>query len=480
MKHRHLLTLATLAVGATLAPVAKAEFDPSRVPADSKWVVYADFAALRETELGQQLIARVPMAEEFAAESPVRPDIGKIIDAIGSITGFGSLQIVPGQEADMTGALVIEGTADLRKIAEGLMAHATLSNPDEAVELTGLPIEAYQMHGEIVVGFPEEPIILVGRSPDKLTEALSLYRGQGKSIASGKHALTELLPGNQPFYIYAASLVPSEAIGGGENTPQARVLQMTKSAAVTLGESGEDLVAQATLQAADNSVAERLVKILNGLTAMLSLAESDDADLTAFLNSVRIQRDDTRVSLRLAYPTARLVQMFEETVMRPQVYEENKEQVAAGEPAPSEVKLEVEGEALLHWTGSGLRNSEGEAETEYAFITSDPVDLAAGARLIVTGEQHEGELARVDYIELLPVDGGDAIRYEAEFMRLRRYRIEERDSASGGELVRLEGGRGTAQLMFHGPAGSYRVRVCYIDEIDGISPFALSVVAPTS
>ncbi len=470
--------MAALAVGSWLAPVAQAEFNPAQIPADSKWVVYADFNALRETDMGQQLISMVPVMDSLPEGTPIQPNIGKILNAIGSVTGFGSLALTP-DNADVTGALVIEGTPELRKIAEGLIAHATVSNPETVVELTNLPIEAYQLHGEIVIGFPEEPIMLVGRSPDKLVEALNLFRGRGASLASGKHPLSSLLPGRDvPYYIYAASVVPSEALGAGDNTPQARVLQMTQSASVTLGEDDQNLVARATLESKDKALAEKLVKILNGLTAMLSLAESSDQDLTAFINSVRIGRQDQRVSLQMAYPTERLAAMLKEQVGNMQ-HEAQESAATSDEPAAAP-ELEVTGEVLARWTADAMLGSDTPSPDNISRFTTEPVELKVGSILVVTGARHDGEHARVDYLELIPVDGGETVRYEAEFMRLGNYSIEGFRGASGGELIRVNQGRGEAQLRFHGPAGAYRVRVAYVDETDGQAPFALSIIQPAN
>ncbi len=481
MKRRTLLTLAALTAGSWLTPAAHAELNPALVPADAKWVVYADLAALRESTLGQQIIDRLPIAESMAEASPLQPNIGKILDAVGSITGFGNLQLST-DNADMTGALIIEGTTDLRKIAEGLVAHATVSAPDQFVEVEGLPIETYRMENEIFIGFPSEPIVLVSRSQDMLLQSLDLYRGKGASLAAGRHALTSLLPAQGKYYLYAASQVPSEAIGGGENTPQARVLQMTQAASVVLGEQGENLIASATLESKDNALAEKLVRILNGLTAMLSLAESSDADLMAFIQSVSIRRDDRRVAVQMAYPTERLAAMLQEQMHN---MEEHAQQAEA---ARSEAPVDdtrahignVDGEAIADWHADADLGSDAISAENFALFTSEPVALSAGSIVVLSSIAHNGEHARVDYIDLIPATGGESTRYEAEFMRLANYRIEESEHASGGELISSHGGPAKAQLRFHGPAGSYRLRVRYVDETDGVSAFALSHLAPAN
>ena len=476
MKARSLLPLASLALLATLSPAARAELNPAHVPADAKWVVYADLGALRQTALGEQLIARIPVAENLPENSPIRPDIAKILETVGSITAFGDT-LTP-NSAEMNGALIIEGKAEMRTIAEALIAQFSVSHPEVCVELTGLGIEAHQIHGEIVIGLPAEPIVLVSRSADKMLEALELYRGRGASLAKGAHALTGLLPDRDvPYTIHAASIVPSEAIGGGENTPQARVLQMTQAAAVSLGEAEGNLVARATLESKDDALADKLVRILNGLTAMLSLAESSNADLTAFISSVQVKRVDRTVSLRMSYPTARLVTMFEEQMAQMAQHQSPSEDAPAAPEAPAQPKQrDVQGEAFPTWMADAKLGSDGVSGGNFALYTSDPVDLTVGDRITITSERDQGEHARVDFIELLPVGGGDGVRYEAEFMRLSNYSIERSEFASENELIKVGDGLGTAQLRFNGTPGSYRVRVSYVDETDGNATFNLSLV----
>ena len=66
---------------------------------------------------------------------------------------------------------------------------------------------------------------------------------------------------------------------------------------------------------------------------------------------------------------------------------------------------------------------------------------------------------------------GDPIRLEAEDMTLDGYRIEGNGGASGQELISFVRGQanetGSASTTFNGPAGTYAVKVAYVDETDG-------------
>ncbi|MGF1513521.1 MAG: hypothetical protein ACFB5Z_07480, partial [Elainellaceae cyanobacterium] len=147
------------------------------------------------------------------------------------------------------------------------------------------------------------------------------------------------------------------------------------------------------------------------------------------------------------------------------------------------------------------------------------VSIEKGDRLQLLGQEQAGEHARVDYVELIPVEGakpkssggsnqgsksggagnsnqanvnqavnsaseadvavkglstpapGDAIRLEAEDMTLKGYRVERNGNGSGNKFASFAGGgsaeRGSASTTFNGPAGTYNMVVSYVDETDG-------------
>ena len=72
------------------------------------------------------------------------------------------------------------------------------------------------------------------------------------------------------------------------------------------------------------------------------------------------------------------------------------------------------------------------------------------------------------------------VRVEAESMDLSTYRVRANNSASGGEVISLEGGpwylfeTGTAAFDFSGASGTYDVVVGYYDENDGVSQFQVT------
>ena len=72
---------------------------------------------------------------------------------------------------------------------------------------------------------------------------------------------------------------------------------------------------------------------------------------------------------------------------------------------------------------------------------------------------------------LLPVDiegnGPRVFEIEAEDLQLSGYRVEHDSDASGDELIKLAGRKGTASTIFEGRDGTYDLEIHVFDEIDG-------------
>lgn len=449
--------------------VARAAFNPAIVPADAQWVLHADLTALRDTVIGQKLLEQLPPIELTDEKDPVRPNIRKIMETVGTATAFGT--DLSGKPEAIDGALVLQGTTDLRKIVEGFIAQMSLTKPEDVVEITDLPFEAYVMSGEVFVGLPSEPIVLVSKSRAQLVKALDVFRGKAPSLESGKATIGTMLPKSGKYFLMGASIIPSNQQLFDGNGPEARILQMAKSGSAAVGEEGEQAVARVQLVSASPEIATKLVKIVEGITAMLSLAETDDERLKDFVNALKVQRAENEVTLGFSYPTARILKMVEDLQQAQAKHEHH-------EPGSAKA-LSIEGEVISQWTADRQLGGDTPSSSNLTTRKTDGISIKPGSTVVLTGRRHEGEHARWDYVELTPVAGGSPQRFEAEYMRLAGYSIETFRDASGGEVIKTDGD-GTARFRFNGAAGDYEVTIGYVDENDGRAPFAFSVLAPNS
>lgn len=459
------------ALGLAILPlaVARADLDTTIVPADSRWVVSLDLDSVRASQLGQEVLALIELPEFGRSDvASLRPDPQKILATVSSATAYGiNFSKDPKQ---MDGVLILRGTADLRKLAEAYIAQATVTAPDAIQTLKDLPFEAYQLQNNVTVGFPKEPIVMVSQSKEQLVKALEIFRHHKGSLARSESPLTALLPKPGNASLVAACIVPAgNELAAGEG-PQARVLQMANAGSLAVATDEQNTTAQISLAANSPELAEKLQKIIQGVAAMASLAETDDKQLGEFLRSVNVAREGNRVSLQLAYPTDGIVRMVKTFTMPPPppVAWNNH----FGRPA------EVAGDVVDEWTAD--QNIGQPAPTKEGLVTRtvESVELKNGTSVILTGRRNQGEHARIDCVEVVPTAGGQPLVFEAENMALDGYRTENAPFASRGRLIILSHNTGTAQFVFPGADGTYMLKVRYLDESDGQSLFTVSTKTP--
>ena len=452
-------SLALFALPLLTLGTVRADLNPAFVAADARWVVYADLNALRASTLGKELIDAVQKMQFQATGGAIALDVQKLLATVGTLTAYGANLSADPKAID--GALVVQGTADLRKIAESLLLQATIAQPKMFLELTDLPFPAYAIaskpnagsgDGDVVIAFPPEPVVLVSKSRAQLIRARDVVRGSAASLAKTHSSpLTKLLHGAPNSYLFAASIVPSEKIFP-DNAPQARVLQMASSGSVAFGEKGADTFAHAELSASSEAMAEKLKKILEGMAAMLSLAESTDKQLTEFLNSTKVAKNKEIVTLDLAYSSARLVQMVQS------LQQTAKPQESRGtRPTPPIAS----GRTLAEWNAAESTEADSAATNALASRTIENVELKNGATITLGWRLNGGKGVRYNRVEIAPAQGGMPLVFRPDMMR-----------AGGGK------GNFTAQFQFPGADGTYTLKVAYANDPEGKATYAVSVKEP--
>ncbi len=445
---RALLALPLLALAAADAAAA---YNPAVVAADARWVVHADFDRLRASELGKELVAAIEKSQAEATGGTIGLDIPRVLKTVGALTAYGTnLEKDP---AAIDGVLVAQGTAELRKIAESVLLQGTLAEPKVFAEAAGYPFPVYSISdakaapgakSHVLVAFPPEPVVLVSKSKERLLQAHAVIRGAAPSLAkAADSALGRLTAKTGNAYLFAATVVPTDAFFG-PNAPQTRMLQLAGSGSLALGERGSDTFARAELVASSAANAEKLMKILQGMTAMLSLAETTDKQLAEFLNSTAVSRTGDTVILDLAYSSARLATMV-------------KSLQATAEAKPAAVRNAspiVAGNVLAEWNAADV--SADAAVDGLHWRTIENVALYNGATITLGRTAGGGRNARFDRLELMPADGkGSPLVFRQAAMR---------------------NVRGTmSQVQFPGVDGTYTLRVAYADDAERQARFAVSV-----
>ena len=475
-----------IALPLLVASPAVATVNPAVVSADAKWLIYADLNALRAGAIGKELIALGEKAQLDTGGGKIGVDWQKLLATVGSATAYGTNISPEPQQID--GTLLVQGTADLRKIAESVLIQANLAHPENVAELTDLPFPAYALkHAtakakassaasedvpetkdvksapdtkgakkfddlEVFIAFPPEPIVIVSKSKPQILKARDVFRGTVPSLAKTPASpLAKFVQASEGAYLFAASTVPAEKFFSEEG-PQARIVKMANAGSLALGERGENTFAHSELIASSDQMAEKLMKILQGMTAMMSLAETSDKQLAEFLNSAAVNRQGDAVTLDLAYSSARLATMIKSLQQR------------SGSPdrvAPRTAPM-INGRSVAEWTAeAGPARAEG-SPAPLTLRTVEHVTLKSGTLLTLARQSNGGQSVRFDHLEIVPADGGTPLVFRSGYMR-------------------TAGPRGNwQQIEFPGADGTYTLRIAYVNDPDGKATFAISAKDPRS
>lgn len=450
-----------LAAGVLFASATHAALNPAFVSTDARWVVHADLDALRTTALGQELVSAIEKAQAGAIGGMFGLDVAKTFKTIGTLTAYGTNLTADPKAID--GALIAAGTPELRKIVESALLQGTLAQPKMFAEDAGFPFPAYTISNlnqkgqpedkiQVIVVFPPEPVILVGKSKAQLLKAHEVIRGSAPSLAKAAGSpLGRFVASADGAYLFTASVVPAENVFP-ENAPQTRMLRLAHAGAIALGERGENTFARAELLASSGSNADKLAKILQGMVAALSLAETTDKQLAEFINSTTVTRSGDAVKLDLAYSSARLVAMA-------QSLHASMEKPAARAPAPPTPI--TSGRTLAEWTATASTAPDSDPANASVTRTIENVELKNGSTITLGWRLNGGRGVRYQRVEITPAQGGAPLVFRSDMMQAGNNR-----------------GAQTARFSFPGADGTYSLKVTYANDPEGKVAYAVSVRDP--
>ena len=451
-----LRALALAAAGLAAAVSAHAALNPAHVSADARWIVHLDFDALRAGTLGQEFVTAIEKAQAGGLGDMIKIDVAKTLKTIGTVTAYGTNLTADPSAID--GALIVQGTGELRKIAESLLLQGTIAEPKVFSEMTDLPFAAYAINDpnakpenrtHVIIAFPPEPVMIVCKSKDQLLKAREVIRGAAPSLAKTPGSpLARFTARTEGAYLFAASVVPAENVFP-QNAPQTRMLQLANAGSIALGERGENTFLHAELLASSGQNAEKLTKILQGMTAALSLAETTDKQLAEFINATTVARSGDVVALDLAYSSARLAAMAKSL------------QQTAEKPAAPKPALIASGRTLAEWTATASDLPDTDPINASATRTIENVELKNGATITLGWRLNGGRGVRYQRVEITPVQGGAPLVFRSDMMQ------------AGGNR-----GAFTARFQFPGADGAYSLKLTYANDPEGKVAYAVSVRDP--
>jgi hypothetical protein len=269
------------------------------VPNDAKWLIHLDVDNLRDSKVGQTLINEI-LAEPLAKlKTEMKVDGQLILQKLHSVTAFGN-NFEAGPKAD--GVLLLSGEEDLQKIVEGLLAAQMLqdtNSPIKKVQQDGFAV--YSMQDQVFLSPRVAGQIVVSKSREQLEAIRNHLTGKAKAPNAGK-AFSDYAHVPNAFFFLAV------AEGFNEKAalpPQARILKMAEGARIVLGEKADLLFVNLALKAKDSEIIQQIRQVLEGMTALVALGQSENKELMELMQGTKVSSTDKTVTVNIEYPLAK-------------------------------------------------------------------------------------------------------------------------------------------------------------------------------
>ncbi len=297
-----------------LSPLATADdLDPSRVPADARWLVHVDLAAALQSELFAGL-QELESDLDFNGEDwdEIRNELG--IDPredLHSVTIFGVTD--DPEEA----VIQIDTTVRAEQALDALKLHL------QATAINGAGAQLYRWQdpdgGDTMYSHlakrkgSNDRLLMVSSVQAALAESVRVLRGEAPSMAdSGSHSLGTPRPG--AFVFVSASEILSELLAREADSHVARFVQ---AAEVQIGENGGNTFAHIAVKTGNRSEAQQIAQVLQGALALAGLVGQQEPELAAalpMLSSIQFKAEGERLTLHFERPTGELLEFLESAV----------------------------------------------------------------------------------------------------------------------------------------------------------------------
>lgn len=291
-------------LGTVLSPdfSAATPLPETSIPDSIDWFAHLDADQLRQTRAGSTLLNEITSLDPLKENKqlPINPVL--FINGLRGVTAFGTVPDLKNPGGDVDVVTILSGTSELMQVFQGLVSGFQLEKPEAIEEIAHGDFSILSMKQAGVCGvFLDEDKIALSKSMDSMTRFLSVSDGSVPHLRFGERFA---IPVDQTgMGVYFGAFV--EGISGLESLPaQARVLQLTKSVAVQLGESSENLHLLTSLVTADEATALQVSNVLQGVIAMFILTQNGHPDIATVVESARVRQVENAVTLKVDYPAS--------------------------------------------------------------------------------------------------------------------------------------------------------------------------------
>jgi hypothetical protein len=311
------LRLAIFALALFPATLPAGPFEPSRVSADSHWVIHVDLESLWPTSIGRSLVEVLELPSTPSKDRTIPVSLQRLLGTVRSVTAYGAS--IPSGPSTFDGAILVEGTTEMRKIAESMLLLRSLDQTDTCALVPAFPFPVYLIAESkaqaeqglgLFIAFPPEPFLIVSRSRPAVLKAQALFGDATLSLAGAKAApLNQVALKPHAGALVCAGVAPPASFHRPDD-PSSRILHLVETASLELREKDGKVIGHSDVSAHSDSDAQKLHRILDGILALPVLAGTMAPQPFDLLRSITVTRAGKDVSLGISRNTDELAALI--------------------------------------------------------------------------------------------------------------------------------------------------------------------------
>ncbi|MCC6494380.1 MAG: hypothetical protein IT424_15315 [Pirellulales bacterium] len=297
------------------------------LPADAKFVVRLDLAALRQSKIGGPLFEQ---AKAQALDKMADKQDGPTPEQIAEIIGFDPFEEVQSvvvaasdyEEPEQALVAVIQLRQTTGNL-EGLMLalpNYSSSEYGQYMIHSARPDDDQQAHAAIYKSDDGNYALVVGAKREAVQRLLDSLDGKTPAPSPGETAKWTSLATGGPILALQVFDFPPDVIE--EEGPPANIAKIVSTLALQVAEADDNVNIRMQLASHTDQQAEQLKQMAQGLVAMVNLAvasdpEDQDARLAQrLLQGVAVERSGATVDVSLALPGEEVSQLINEQIKK--------------------------------------------------------------------------------------------------------------------------------------------------------------------
>lgn len=279
------------------APLQRAD-----LPANPAWVVHLDVDALRPTAIGKFILSEMDKSENQARIAVFQNLSG--LDLRNQLHGA----TLYGNGTDpQDGVLILYADFDPAKVTNLAKASKDPENSTyKSHTIYSWVDEKKAKHGDPqrIYGSIQGARVILGQRQASVEGALDVLDGSVSKLSSSK-AFPQLGAAGDTSFIEAAAAKMDFA----PQAPNAALLRLSKQGRFQVNEAQGKINATLALQATDDSTAQQMLNVGQGLIGLMKL-QQDKPEATALANALAIKQDGAEVVATLALPSEDVLRLM--------------------------------------------------------------------------------------------------------------------------------------------------------------------------